>query len=135
MGLIPPVESDNPSLPGFLRAHVGGSHDVVAQVRETSHINILTRPAKRIDLRALIALIRAEELMVAGSKEDFDMQSLSKTGRIDNVPEWYYDAATNSIQNGGINPEGTKVTQIPRFSLKKILEVGLSEQIWSPVRR
>jgi len=129
------IESDNPSLPGFLRAHMGGAYDVVAQVRETGHINILTRPAKRIDLRALIALIRAEELMVSGAKEDFNMQALSKTGRIDNIPEWYYDPATNSIQNGGINPKETPVTKIPRFSLKKILEVGLSEQIWSPLRR
>lgn len=129
------IESDNPSLPGFLRAHVGGSYDVVAQVRETGHVNILTRPAKRIDLRALIALIRAEELMLSGFKEDFDMASLAKTGRLDNVPEWYYDPATNSIQNGGINPTGTKATKIEHFSLRKILEVGLSEQIWSPVRR
>ena len=129
------IESDNPSLPGFLRAHMGGAYDVVAQVRETGHINILTRPAKRIDLRALIALIRAEELMVSGAKEDFNMQALSKTGRIDNIPEWYYDPATNSIQNGGINPRETPVTKVPRFSLKKILEVGLSEQIWSPLRR
>jgi hypothetical protein len=73
-------------------------------------------------------------LIYSGREENFDMNALSKIGRIDDVPNWYYDPATNSIQNGGINPANTKVTSIPKNSFRKTLEIGLSEQIWSPIK-
>ena len=129
------IPSDNPSLSGFLRSRLGGAHDIVAQVRTTGHLNILTRPAKRIDLRSLVALIRAEELVTRGQGGSFDMRSLSLSGKIESVPQWYYDTATNSLQNGGINTKDVEPTKLPRASLRKLFEIGLSEELWSPLPR
>jgi hypothetical protein len=128
------IESDNTSLPGFLRSKLGGSYDVVAQRTPTGHVNILTRPTKRIDLRSLVATIRASELLLKKIPAEKDSRKLMITGRYEPIPEWYYDTATNSIQNGGTTPGDTKPTLIPKQSLSKILEVGLSEKFLTPMR-
>jgi hypothetical protein len=129
------IESSNPSIPGFLRSVIGGRFDVVAQILSSGHINILTRPTKRVDLRSLTALIRLREAEFLNLKLNMNMRGLSVTGRIKELPDWYYDTATNSIQNGGINPKEVKSSKITRPILKKILELGLSESLWNPMTR
>lgn len=129
------IDSDNASMPGYLRSQNGGRFDVVAQWMPTEHVNILTRPTKHIDLRSLAALIRTEELNLSGKVLDVPIGYLAKTGRLGEIPEWYYDGATNSIQNGGLNPKEIEKTKISRFSFRKLLEIGLSEALWSPVRQ
>lgn len=127
------IESDNPSLPGFLRSRLGGAFDVVAQFRSTGHVNVLTRPAKRIDLRSLAALVRLEESTLSASPlEGKDAHYLSSSGKIAEIPEWYLDPATNSLQNGGAIPKDTPPTRIERFVFRKLLEAGLSESVWRP---
>ncbi len=130
------IFSDNISMAGFLRSQLGGRFDVVAQILSSGHLNILTRPTKRVDLRSLAALIRAEEIIISGKAaelQSFDMKRLATPGRIDEAPMWYYDTATNSLQNGGINPKDVEPTKVPRESLAKILTIGLSEAIWNPI--
>jgi hypothetical protein len=129
------IDSDNTSLPGFLRSRLGGSFDVVAQRTPTGHVNILTRPTKRIDLRSLAATIRTSELLLKKIPAEKDPRKLMVVGRYEPLPEWYYDTATNSIQNGGTTPGDTKPTRIPKQSLNKILEVGLSEKFLSPMKK
>lgn len=128
------IDSENASMPGYLRSQGGGRFDVVAQWMSSGHVNILTRPTKHIDLRSLTALLRTEEINLAGKNPDVDIRYLAKTGRLPEVPEWYYDQATNSIQNGGLNPKEIEKTKISRFSLRKLIEVGLSEALWNPLR-
>ena len=121
---------------GFLRSQLGGRFDVVAQILSSGHLNILTRPTKRVDLRSLTALIRAEEIIISGKAaelQSFDMKRLATPGRIDEAPMWYFDIATNSLQNGGINPKDIEPTKVPRESLAKVLTIGLSEAIWNPI--
>lgn len=129
------IESDNGSMSGFLRSQNGGRHDVVLQRFSSGHANILTRPTKRVDLRSLAALIRMQEASLHGLKSTSNAWHLAKMGRIDEAPNWYYDTATNSIQNGGLNPEGVEPTAIKLPALMKILEAGLSEKLWSPMKR
>ncbi|OGM96344.1 MAG: hypothetical protein A3B86_04360 [Candidatus Yanofskybacteria bacterium RIFCSPHIGHO2_02_FULL_38_22b] len=126
------VNSESGSLAGYLRSQNGGRFDVVAQWLPSSHVNILTRPTKRIDLRSLAALLRLEEATASGLDLTLSVRSLAGYGRIKEIPEWYYDPATNSIQNGGLNPKEINPTKIPRDKFKKIIELGLSEQLWSP---
>ena len=126
------INSDNPSLPGYLRSQQGGKFDVVAQWLSSGHVNILTRPAKRIDLRSLAVLIRLQEANQNGKDLPLELKDLAKSGRIKEIPEWYYDPATNSIQNGGINPKEVLPTKIPKQSFKEIIEAGLSEKLWDP---
>ncbi len=124
------IESDNPSLPGYLRSVMGGAYDVVAQWSSSSHLNILTRPVKKVDLRSLAAIIRTTEMQEKGTEST--IEELAKPGKVDSVPEWYFDPATNSIQNGGMTPKDVPPTKIERIALRKLLELGLSEQLWKP---
>lgn len=126
------VTSDNASLPGYLRSQQGGRFDVVAQWLSSGHVNILTRPTKRVDLRSLTLLLRMEEATRAGIELQMEPKDLAKPGRLNEIPEWYFDPATNSIQNGGLNPTEVKPTRISRADFNKIIELGLSEQLWKP---
>lgn len=126
------LTSESGSMTGFLRSQSGGKFDIVAQWLPSGHVNILTRPAKRIDLRSLAVVIRFEEARKAGFELSGEARELARPGRISEVPEWYYDPATNSIQNGGLNPKEVSPTKISKQDFRNLLEVGLSEQVWSP---
>ena len=126
------VDSDNASLPGYLRSQGGGRFDVVAQWMSSGHMNILTRPTKRIDLRSLTALIRKSEAMMLDIDITDDMRVLSQPARLSYVPQWYYDPATNSLQNGGLIPKDITTTKISKENLRRLLELGLSEELWRP---
>ena len=127
------IASDNASLAGFLRSQIGGRHDVVVQQLPSGHTNILTRPTKHVDLRSLASLIRLTEIGKA-ERDSQTMHDFSRTGKMEEVQEWYFDPATNSLLNGGLNPKETLATKVPLNHFKKILEDGLSEKIWSPIR-
>lgn len=127
------VNSESGSLAGYLRSQNGGKFDVVAQWLPSGHVNILTRPTKRIDLRSLTALLRLEEATASGLELEIGVRDLARFGRLKEIPAWYYDPATNSIQNGGLNPKEIEPTKISRDKFKKIIELGLSEQLWSPL--
>lgn len=120
------IHSDNPSMAGFLRSQDGGGIDVVAQRSTGGHVNILTRPTKHIDLRALASFIRLHEADMSGRKLNLPISELVRPGRIADIPEWYYDHATNSIQNGGANPQSVAPTKISDEQFQKILKLGLS---------
>lgn len=126
------VNSESGSLAGYLRSQNGGRFDVVAQWLPSGHVNILTRPTKRVDLRSLTALLRLEEATASGIELTIGVRDLARFGRIKEIPEWYYDPATNSIQNGGLNPKEINPTKISRDKFKKIIELGLSEHLWDP---
>jgi len=126
------IETDDPSMAGFLRSSLGGSFDAVALRLSSGHTNILTIQKKNLDLRALAVLIRLQEAEASGVELSDDPEELSKTGTISQVSEWYYDPTTNSLLNGGPNPQGVKPTRIPSFEMRKILELGLSEELWRP---
>lgn len=127
------TQSDNTSLPGYLRSHKGGEYDVIVQELSSGHFNILTRPVKNIDLRSLVALIRTEEACVREiSTLTQDVSVLAGAGRLEELPMWYFDTTTNSLQNGGVNPKGAEPSKISHTVLRKILEAGLSESLWKP---
>ena len=50
------------------------------------------------------------------------------------MQDWFYDTATNSIQNGGVHPKQIKPTTISKEQFIQILKDGLSESLWSPVQ-
>jgi hypothetical protein len=128
------IESDNISLPGFLRSKIGGEHDVIAIRLSSGHTNILTSLKNTVDLRSLAVLIRLQEAEARGVKLDGVPEDLAVPGKIDEVLNWYYDTATNSLLNGGPNPSETDPTGIASFEFEKIMEIGLSEKLWSPSR-
>jgi hypothetical protein len=122
------IASDNISLSGYLRSQLGGAYDVVIIHMSSGHINIMTRPTKRIELSSLINVIRRAELMKRGDMTLYQNNLLSQTGRFDKVPEWYYDPATNSLQNGGINPSQIEKTKLGRKEIIELVKVGLGDR-------
>lgn len=119
------IASENPSLAGWLRSNEGIKADVVAQYLPSGHLNILTRQVKRIDLRQLAALVRIRESKLRNRSLEAPLSYLMRTGKLREVPEWYYDRATNTIQNGGVNPGDLSPTAIRPQELKKVIEQGL----------
>lgn len=128
------LESDNVGLPGYLRAVDGGRFDIVVQKRTTGHVNILTKPLKKPDLRKIVERIRSEEYFIKNNKKSEKKDIFQKVGRIEEVPEWYYDTATNSLQNGGVNPQGTNPTMIKWSSVKIIVKEALEELVFSTTK-
>lgn len=119
------IQSDNPSMAGWLRSASGVKADVVMQKTESGYVNILTRPLKRIDLREVASLIREEEARKRGIQ--IQTTDLTIPGRIMEIPDWYYDRATNSLLNGGTNPQGVFPTQIPYAQIIELLHKGLTK--------
>ena len=126
------IETENMSMLGYLRSQLGGAFDVVVRRSASGHVNILTRPTKRVDLRSLALVIRLEEGNKRGAMVKDDPRHLSSAGKLPEVPNWYYDTATNSILNGGSSPKDAEPTVIDAFTMRKLIQVGLSEQLWSP---
>ncbi len=125
------IESDNISLPGYLRAQAGGRYDIVVQRRSSGHVNILSRPQKneKIPLGRLAAIIRGTELLTrTGENPQIEYDVLAAPAKIKEVPNWYYDPATNSIQNGGVNIDSTEATAIPWDRFTEIMEVAFEEE-------
>lgn len=123
------IESDNISMPSYLRSQAGGRFDIVIQRRETGHINILSKPRKqeKIPLERLVAVIRgAEYYMRTGNNIEKPYAELTAPAKIEEVPNWYYDPATNSIQNGGIHTDLTPATEIPWQQFPKMLELAFN---------
>ena len=98
---------------------------MVVQKMQTGHTNFLTRPTKRVDLRYLAATIRRAELMRSGNAKLLSMVILTKEGKVDDVPQWYFDPATNSLQNGGINTSQVRATKLSRNEVIKLAQLGL----------
>jgi len=122
------IESDNLSMAGWLRSAEGKKADVLCQKLSSGYVNILTRPLKKVDLRWLAAYIRNEEAKLRGRKLKCLTIDLMKPGKIFDVPEWYYDRATNSILNGGTNPRGIEPTAITFTKVKEIIKEALSQK-------
>ncbi len=127
------LESDHTGMAGFLRSQNGGRFDVVVQRMNGGYVNILTRPTKRPDLRSLVALIRIREAELQHLIIEKDVRMLMRAARHKLIKEWYYDMATNTLQNGGLNPKEIPPTKIPWDEFPRIVELGLSEVLFTPL--
>lgn len=120
------VVSDKQSMPTFLRSERGGRADLVLQKAEaTNHLCILTRQDRGINLAQVAALIRLREAELAGIELGEDEAYLTQTGRIDEVPHWYYDPATNSLLNGGVHSKSVAESRLAWDEAALIVRTGL----------
>lgn len=113
-------ESEDSSLPGFLRAYKGEKCELIVQRLPSSHVNIMTKMNNGLDLKPLAILLRRSELVLT-KKPTLPIEELSKSGRIPEAPQWYYDTVTNSLLNGGLNPQSISPTNIPWQSFKPLI--------------
>lgn len=124
--LIAYVVSDKPSMPTFLRSPQGPRADIVVlKAENTNHFSILSRQERNIHLSKVAALIRMREAELAHVAISDDETYLEQTGRINEVPQWYYDPMTNSVLNGGAHNKTVAESLIDWEELKNIVHVGL----------
>ena len=113
------AESDSQTLPGFVRSYQGEKCELFVQRLSSGHVNLLSKANNNIDLSELAAIIRhAESLM---RKRPIESEDFRKEGRVESVPEWYYDKVTNSILNGGRNAGDVEATLIPWASFEALV--------------
>jgi hypothetical protein len=130
------VSSDHIGLAGYLRSNAGGTCRVVVQRRPSGHVNILTKQDPKINLSRLMAVIRLRELQMNDFSGVIDEETLTQTTTHKDVPEWYYDTATNSLLNGGVTPDSVPATRIPWDEMQQIVLHFLTEcSVDKPVRR
>lgn len=122
------LESDNLSMAGWLKSSGGIKADVVCQKKSSGFTNILTKPLKMIDLRWLAAYLRKAEAELRDRKLTYSTFDLMKPGKIPEIPEWYYDRATNSVLNGGASPKGILPTAISLETIIEILKEALGQE-------
>lgn len=117
------IQSDSKAMVGYLRAVGTVQADVVVQRLSTGHTNIVTKQTdERLDLRKTVAALRKAE----AAKKGIDLsgeseEQLEKPRRLESVPEWYFDTAANTIQNGA----AVVTSEMPatRLSLEEIQQI------------
>ena len=124
------VRSDNVSIGGYLRSQLGGNYDVVVQLRSSGYMAILTKK-ERVSLRGLALVLRLEEISIKNIDPNLSINELSSFGTLPEVPEWYYDPATNSLFNGSSSHQETPVSKINRDTIKDVVLLGLSESMFA----
>lgn len=127
------IESDNTSLPGFLRA--SKDVDLIIQRRLSGHTNIITKQLRSIDLRPVVAALRRAEakqksLTLNPSQEDWE-----KPGRMEGLGEWFYDDAANTFQNGGVAPQDIPPTCLSLDQIVAILKEEIPKGVIGSLKR
>lgn len=120
------VENDDVSLVGFLRANPDTKADIVVQRLSSGHTNLITRQTRDINLKDVAVMLRIEEARKKDAVlEITSIDELAKSARLKGVEEWYYDTTANSIQNGGIAPEGVTPTRLSLEEIKNVLKKAI----------
>lgn len=111
------IESDSPTLVGYLRAVSSVQADIVVQRRSSGHTNIITRQVyPRLDLAKTVARLRQTEINSHDASLEWE-----RPGRMPESPAWYYDTAANTLQNGGAAEENITPTGLSLAQIKEIL--------------
>lgn len=127
------VKSDHVALPGFLRA--AKRMDMIIQRRPSHHTNIITRQERSIDLRPLIEALRRAEAEKKGLQLSHSLTEFQSVGRLNEIPEWYYDDAANTIQNGGVSPGETPATALSAEEILSLVQTSIPKGIIGSLKR
>lgn len=115
------IESDSKTMVGYLRAVSHIQADIVVQRRSTGHTNLITRQSyPKLDLKETVAALRQAEAAAAGVAVS-QTAEWTRPGRMAEVPEWYYDTAANTIQNGGAAEQNINPTRLTLDQIQDIL--------------
>ena len=99
---------------------------VVAQKRASGHVMILTNKNHRIDLKPVVAAIRARELQLRGQVSKIDWEKLKYFGNSSQISYWFFHRSLNSFLNGSDALNKTEPTKIGWEEMIKIIIKELS---------
>jgi hypothetical protein len=120
------VESDNMALAGYLRSRAVGA-GLVIQKASSGHVNFVSNQNANLKLHKLSRLIKLAEAGKNNLVLQIDsMEELEKPGRTKDLPHWYYDSRANTLQNGGMNPQGIPATLLTHDEIIEITKDGLN---------
>jgi hypothetical protein len=120
------AESDNPALAGYIRSRAVGAHMVI-QKTSSGHVNFITNQNAHLKLNKLARLVKLLEAEKNGLTLNIDsLEELEKPGRTDGLPHWYYDTRANTLQNGGVSPQGIPPTKLSFADLENTVKDGLN---------
>ena len=126
------AESDNPALAGYIRSRAVGA-DLVIQRASTGHVNFITKQAARLQLHKLARLVKLLEAQKAGITLRIDSPAdLERSGRTEGLAQWYYDTRANTLQNGGVQPQGIPPTALTYEELEQVTKQGLNVERAEP---
>ena len=125
------VRSANTAFPGFAKA--AKKMDLVIQRAPTGHTNIITQQLRSLDLRPVIAGLRQAERAALGLPPL--AHASQATGLADDISYWYYDDAANTLQNGGIDPQGIPPTKLSLEEIVHIVKAQLPKGIIGSLKR
>ena len=127
------VHSDTRALAGFLRA--AHKYDLVVVRRSTGHVSVVTKQERNLDFRPVVTSLRIMEALKKGMDINPQDPKLSMSGTYPGIEEWYYDDAANTLQNGGINPQGIPATKLTDTEITEALIQGLPHGIIGSLKR
>ncbi|HLC45015.1 MAG: hypothetical protein A2722_02545 [Candidatus Doudnabacteria bacterium RIFCSPHIGHO2_01_FULL_50_11] len=128
------AESDNPALAGYIRSRAVGA-DLVIQRASTGHVNFITKQARRLYLHKLARIIKLLEAQKSGIVLNVDRENdLELPGRTEGLPHWYYDTRANTLQNGGVQPQGIPATKLSYQEIEQATKQGLNIERDMPIR-
>lgn len=127
------AHTDNAALAGYLRA--AHKFDVVVIRRTTGHLSMVTRQERSLDLRPVIASLRVQEALKKGLSINPQDPNLMTSGKFPGLEEWYYDDAANTLQNGGINPQGIPASQLTDEEILTAIQQGLPRGVIGALKR
>ena len=127
------IESDSPTMVGFLRAVGDVQADIVIQRMSSGHTNIVTkqdrdRTMAKLNIGPLVSAVRSAEAAKKGLALPADVD-LAKPGRIEGLEEWYFDTAANTLQNGGAASQGISPTHLSISELVELLPMALADAV------
>lgn len=121
------VESDNSGLAGYLRSRAIGA-DLVIQRASTGHTNFVSRQQAQLQLKKLARLVKQKEAQKNNITLIEKLEQLEMPGRTENLPHWFYDSRANTIQNGGLSPQGIPATTLTYIEIEQATKDGLNIQ-------
>lgn len=126
------AESDNPALAGYIRSRAVGA-DLVVQRASTGHVNFITKQSARLQLHKLARLVKLLEAQKAGITLRIDSPAeLEKSGRTEGLAHWYFDTRANTLQNGGVQPQGIPATVLTYEEIEQVVKQGLNVERMQP---
>lgn len=121
------IESDNAGLAGYLRSRAVGA-DLVIQRAATGHTNFVSRQQAQLQMKKLSRLIKLKEAEKNGITLTDKPEQLEMPGRTDKLPQWFYDSRANTLQNGGLSPQGIPATKLTYAEIEQLVKDGLNIQ-------
>jgi hypothetical protein len=119
------VESDNPAMAGYLRSRAV-SAGLVIQKASTGHVNFIANQHANVKLQKLARLVKQAEAKKNNIILKVDERKLEESGRTEGLPHWYHDTRANTLQNGGLNPQGIPPTILALEEIIQIAKDGLN---------